>query len=362
VSLPSGVTDLSVAFRCPEIPGSPGTPTVIIEEVIGFSTKDLTSDAISCKVNGPPTGRTGNLAYSVDASGITGGVFLKVAAQNSRYAAFTEGTRLETASSMQAPVGSDRMDIQVYSYEFKNGITSEALLADREYAGQAVPGALDGGKQVVLGDTDLTRKEALYYENVPAGFNPPTTNADFEPAGLATEIAMSFNATTSYRTMPADLAKPGDSYFFSAGAVSKSGSSSVGVTKYPSNGGPQTFVFPKAWSYSGPAAAALPTFEFDYTGLNGKPGVWRSADIVWMAALTEQVGYAASWSQNYDGGATTLAIPSLDGLKGFLPAPAAGVEVYWDASVESTASSGEGSSSSEVIVSTVGSSGQFKVP
>ncbi|HEV2214092.1 MAG TPA: hypothetical protein VGR64_02305, partial [Terracidiphilus sp.] len=44
-------------------------------------------------------------------------------------------------------------------------------------------------------------------------------------------------------------------------------------------------------------------------------------------------------TKNYQGGSTTLAVPDLSALNGFLVAPSSGTEVYWTAMIAQSSAS-----------------------
>jgi len=46
-----------------------------------------------------------------------------------------------------------------------------------------------------------------------------------------------------------------------------------------------------------------------------------------------QSWYQVSATANYQGGSTTIAMPDLSGLAGFLTAPASGTQVVWAAAI-----------------------------
>jgi hypothetical protein len=126
-----------------------------------------------------------------------------------------------------------------------------------------------------------------------------------------------------------------------------------------SGGGPQAFTFPTPWTYAGPTAAALPTFNFDYAGFSGTTDVTREGIIEWSSGTSvSSINMLAS--ANYQNGATAISIPDLSGITGFIAPAPTGTTIHWQAGIGQGVSVGSVDSSS--TVTSVGNSGAYTEP
>jgi len=91
-------------------------------------------------------------------------------------------------------------------------------------------------------------------------------------------------------------------------------------------------------SYAGPTAAALPTFNFAYSGFSGMSNIYQEASIGWTQG---QLGQGSlefneimiTATANYQNGSTAMSIPDLSNLTGFLAPATSGTTVGWNAGV-----------------------------
>jgi hypothetical protein len=204
---------------------------------------------------------------------------------------------------------------------------------------QTVPGALNGGAPVVFGTSDEVVPQTITYNNVPTGYTVSSPLVLYQTVGGASMILDLNGPSGQYLSIPSAASQTGDYYLFSAGAQSLSGNqslgggTSVGVEAFTSTGGPQTFTFPAPWSYGGPTAAALPTFNFTYSGFSGLSNVSQAAILTWNqeSGSFNQISMAAT--TNYQNGSTSMTIPDLSSLTGFLTPPASGT-IYWTATLD----------------------------
>jgi hypothetical protein len=264
----------------------------------------------------------------VDASAITGRKFSSIYAQGSTY--WSEGSLSFSPGSFSipAPVGTDRMEIFVYDWS--------NLLAMKNFSSVTVPGALNGGNAVVFGAADLTTAEPITYNNVPSGFAAPTTGVDYYMGNYSFGIADT--ATTTYPAVPAGAMESGDYYYFEASAKGSNpgttnGYEEVTVKTTSAAGGPVSLTFPSAWTYAGPAAATWPSFNLANTGFTDAADVSDDVGISWNPSSSAENAIVVAASGNYLGGSTTMVIPDLTGLSGFIAAPASNSDVNWEASV-----------------------------
>jgi hypothetical protein len=144
-------------------------------------------------------------------------------------------------------------------------------------------------------------------------------------------------ALTQYMALPSGAMESGDYYWFDAGACGSpfpNVAECVGVMQDSTSGGPQTITLPAPWSYAGPSAAALPTFNFAYTGFSGMADVSQVAGIQWDQGTTSTEHIQVTATANYQNGAASMTLPDLSGLTGFFASPPSGANVFWFANIE----------------------------
>ena len=348
LSLPSGTTTFAVAYVCNPPAVTLGGQQMIApyESVVEASTADGSSFTLPCPSsilgNGlglsGSTGQTGSLAVNVNASGIPSAASVSVIAENANNSSAWGSTTANASGSFAAPVGNDRVEV------FATGSSSNMLgtvVAARAFANQAVPGSLNGGAAVTLGAADETTPEPITFQNVPTGFLPGETYVSFNMGPVSYALG---GGTTQYNALPATALESGDSYTLNAAAIRPLPSSGapvfaplaeVGVTVNSTSGGPMTFNLPAPWIYAGPTPDPRPTFDFSgYTGFAGQPGVFDTGTVDWTTAGgSGSYSVSISASANYLHGATSLTVPDLSGLQGFLSPPASGTQVTWIAQI-----------------------------
>lgn len=371
--VPSGTTDFSVAYVCPAVPVTIGLTTVesSSERVLNANIADGVSYAEVCPTSAAGE-TTGTLTVADANASALGATYMLLQASNgsSTTSLFLAGASISGA--MGAPIGNDRVNVLAYRYPLPSDMQAvpPSLVGAKFFENQAVPGALNGGEPVVLTEADATIPEPLTFSNVPAGYGTPFAQVSCVPAGQKASVMLTSGATTSYPALPLTVAQTGDTYqilgeaTMSLGSGSQStgpGESIVAVQLSTSTPGPTTVSFPAAWSYTGPPAAALPTFSYSYGGFSGSSKMARTGSIAWETASQAQSSIVVTATVGYQGGASTLAVPDLTGMAGFIASPAAGTTVTWIAAIESgTSSSASGSSGTST--QTVESVGTFVVP
>lgn len=331
LNLPSGTTSFGVAYICPPYALQTTNPqSITYQYVFEVSSLDLSSLSGSCPT-ASSTGTTGTLTGSVDASAISGASHVDIDAQSGSAPQSMYGTGLNANFSFSAPPGSDRVEVLAFNSVMIGIGQTISLVAAKNFSGQAVPGALNGGDTVTLGAADETTPEAITYNSVPAGYSAPTTQASyFEVGGDGFMIAIA--ATTVYPALPASATESGDYYYLLASAYSTSSFGSVFAVTTQASAGPVSFTFPPTWSYAGPAAATWPSFDLSYKGFSGKTGGCNQMNLQWLNSSTLSDIYFVA-TANYLNGSTTVAVPDLAGIPGFLNSPATGTEVQWSAAI-----------------------------
>jgi hypothetical protein len=329
LSVPSGTSNFAVAYLCP--PNGEN-----YEYIWEASTADGTSPTFTCM---PGDNQPGMLTGNLDASAISGAQGFEILSQNASSNGESQVTGGATESfSLNAPSGNDR--ILVLAEDQSTGPYDPGPVAAKNFENQTVPGALNGGS-VVFGSADATMPETITYSNVPSGYGSPSTLVDLVLGGADEEL-YALNLTGSYPELPASATESGDYYLLDAGAGGTESNSSCGVyAGMATAGGPVSFTaFPAPWNNCGtPSPTTLPTFNIDYTGFAGQANVHQEGYINWAmqtgSSLTfENIEVEAT--ANYQSGSTTLAIPDLSGITGFLANPASGAQVVWYAEVWQT--------------------------
>jgi hypothetical protein len=336
LSLPSGTTSFAVAFVCPAISLTSAGLQQTVENVFEATILDGTSFTESCQT-GPSKPDTGVLTGSVDASALSGAHILEVYAQSAQTGPIGLPFPVLGSSgsfSVAAPLGTDRVLVLAYDSVVNGNMeTLGGLVAAKNFSSQSVPGALNGGNTVVFGAGDATTLEPVTYIGVPSGYSTPTILAGFELSGGGA-VLLGTSDTNGYPAFPAGAVQSGDSYVFSAGARSISNpGEQVRVTTTSASAGPESFTFPAAWMYGGPAPAAWPSLNFAYAGFAGKTGVTDGVVESWKTGATMTNMVVVISTGNSLNGSTTLAVPDLSGLAGFLAAPTSGTNVVWTAEI-----------------------------
>lgn len=313
LTIPSGTTNLAVAWVCPD--GS--------QYVNEVSTADGSSFSALCVGQQAPA--TGTLTATLDLSTIPGVFQVTINASDGNYdtaSNFLSGTAgFGNPFSASAPTGNDRVDLLAYGSQ--SG--SLSLLWAKDFPTQAVPGTLNGGNTIAMGPADATVSQPITYANVPSGFTPTTYVSYNLSSGGSFLVAN--NAVSQYPALPTAIAKAGDYYEFEATAANGTNSS---VSSYAgiSSPGPVNLTFPAPWTYSGPTPAALPTFDFSYTGFVGKSSVLHTGSILWPKPNFTHF-YLLEITPNALNGSTTATMPDLSGIPGFLAPPTSGQSVSW---------------------------------
>lgn len=332
ISIPGGTSTFAVAFVCPPTPvlsNSTQIGQTLQETVMEASAADGPSFTQTCAEPLPPP-QTATLTGSVDATAILTASYVGVDAQSGISAASYYSGSPSASFSLSAPAGSDRVEVLAFNGVSQVPLQTFSLVAAKNFSSQVVPGALNGGSPVVLGAADETTQAPITYTNVPSGFSAPSTSAIYQMAAGGAFLIADV-ATSQYPVLPAGAIQNGDSYAFVARA--RNGLQAVSSSITNSAGAAVTFSFPDPWSYAGPTPAALPTIDFNYTGFAGQSGVREFASVGWSVGAYSEDFITASATANYQNGATTIAIPDLSGLQGFLANPASGVQAVWAAQI-----------------------------
>jgi hypothetical protein len=262
---------------------------------------------------------------------------------------------------LAAPTGTDRVQLFAYG-AVQDPLQGGPILAAKNFSSQAVPGALNGGNPVVFSAADATTLEPITVTDTPAGFPAPVVAVTLETGPSGTHLS---NGQGQYWALPAGALESGDYYLGFAAAFDTSTGRQVDVVSSSTSGGPIALAMPTPWSYSGPAPAALPTFQIDYSGFSGKTGIRLSGDIYWSSGSGADLQVSdirVNATTNFQKGSTAVAIPDLSGLPGFLAAPPAGTDLSWNASETQTSFGALQTLPTNGTETVVGMTGFFTVP
>jgi hypothetical protein len=315
--------------------------------VIEESISDATSYNLWCP-SAAAAVTTGTLTLSVDASAFsetTENYWTYLVADADSASSFEEGVPPSMVSSnfaLTAPSGSDRVDLIVQAITDVPGTAYESLVAIKSFTGVAVPGTLNGGNTVEFTSADAAVMEPITYKNLPADYNPPTSNVLIWPSGDNYFIVSNQGATTAYPALPASIAAAGDTYSLSASSYSLVGSGAppgilelVTAESTFQGEGPATVTFPAPWTYAGPTPAALPELDLAYSGFSGQNDVVETGSLNWYLPSNPDTSYnyALVASSSYLSGTATLQFPDLTQISGFIPNPVSGAELNWQGGV-----------------------------
>jgi hypothetical protein len=318
-----GNTKYAIAYVCPPVSA---LGTITSETVIQATTQDTTSFTANCF--GPPSSGT---ATGSATSAITGTTDIKILGNHGL------GGNVGSASgsfSVSMPAGTN--DVAAVAIDGSNTVLAVKLVRS-----QTVPGALNGGSSIIVSSpADATTTANLTVTNVPAaGFvTPPEASAEFITANgttlLLTNSSVSSTNPQPYNALPTAATVSTDFYLYESNTSDTATHQSVGVTTTTSTGGGAFSVaLPTPWSFAGPAPARLPTFTFIYSGFTGLPAIADQGSIQWATGATTSNQITVVATANFLSGATTITIPDLTSLAGFITPAATGTTINWVADI-----------------------------
>ena len=357
LSIPQGTTDFAVAYLCPAYPYYVDGIQYSYNDqyVILASTEDQTSFTESC-----PSPNLSSFSYSVDASAIPGAqnVLVEIG-NNTRTFYCSYGELLTGPQSCTTPTGGDTAFVDAYTGSIS--ANDYQALAVRRYDRQTAPGSVNGGAMVTLDAADETTSAPVAYQNLPAEFQPYVyVYFDTATEGNLMLAASSQTYLTNYPILPAAAVESGD--YYSVEAQAWNGVSACGEA-IGTSGSAVTIQYPSPWSYVGPTAAALPTFDFSsYVAFNNANGLDRHADVTWSPSGLVVNHYRVSATANASNGSASVAYPDLSGVAGFLANPGSGSTVDWLAEIENYSAGSMAPESAGTTRSWVENEGNFVVP
>ena len=355
INVPDGTQTYAFAYACPVITDSytnsanqPGVSNNHFEYIYEQTVQDGASLTI------PSQCTNGSNSYTVPP---TTPVTLDVNA-----AAIPNAASLEVLSTLG--IGDLNGNSASFDLQLTSGV-SDFIVDARDNLGnlraihvlpsQTIPGSLNGGNPVVLTSANNTTTQPITYSNMPSGWTFQLPHyffyyvADNNLYVLNLNLDSNGNPNNTYAALPTSEVTPGGYYSLYAYAyspVSSTGSSGsavvTGITT--TSGGPLAINFPTPMAYSAPTPAALPTLNVSYGGFSSSLNLTYTSSVgymYWAQSNSSNTGiqqttYTISvqaTSSSLDG-ATTLTIPNLSSVSGFLASPGSGATVTWSSEVE----------------------------
>ena len=318
-----GNTKYAIAYVCPPVSAS----GITSETLIQATAQDTTAFTASCL--GPPA--TGAATGSVT-SAIAGTANIKIFGSQG-----FSGNVTGAAGSFSISMPSGTNDVAAVAFDSSNNVQGVKLVRS-----QTVPGAVNGGAAIIISSpADATTTADLTINNVPTtGFvTPPEASVDFTTAN-GTRLLLTNNSVAStnpqpYHALPAPATVSTDFYLYESNTSdTATHNQSVGITTTTTTGGSSFSVaLPVPWTFAGPAPAKFPTFTFLYSGFTGQPAIADQGSIQWSTGATTSNQITVLATANFQAGATTITIPDLTSLAGFLTPAATGTTINWVADI-----------------------------
>lgn len=320
LALPSSTTKYTVVYLCPGIFVFPDE----IEYILEATPADGTAFTVSCFVQ-QPFGNLNSGSVQVDASAFPGTFGV----------AFYGLNGLAGGESLGSGFVSDVVDYHLPSGTYDVAVAIGGccgITALRMLRAQTIPGSLNGGNPIVFTQSDAATSgpQTVSDINIPAGFSVSPVSDITYRTSTGTIINLNANGAMQYSSVPPTVTVPTDFYRYDRNYFDTQGQGVGAVAT--SSSFITSISLPQPWTYSGPAPAAFPTFTFDYSGF---PPVAQYAELLWPCCILHEPHTAITVlaTANFQNGATTITIPDVTGLQGFIAPPPSGTPVFWGADV-----------------------------
>jgi len=349
LTIPQGTSIYGIAYLCPQYQGM---GPIIPENILYATTSDPTIYTLTC-FTFPATGTvTGNVNVSAIATATNADVFGGFG--QSQFLSGTSGV-----FSFAVPTGTN--DIAAVALDSSNDVVGVKFARS-----QTSPGSVNNGSAITLASTDATTTQTIVITNEPTGFtSSPAVSAQYVTSN-GTFFGLSNSTGTQYAVVPSSEAQSTDYYIFSANNSSQVQiGQNIGVTQSVAAVPVPTTVslaFPQPLPYVAPTPAALPTFTLNYTGFSGQTFVSYIGNIQWFTGGSTDNDVTVTATAAYQNGATTLSIPDLSAVFGFLTPPASGTAVDWFAYVYGGTYASYSQTPASGNVSWLQNEGQFTTP
>jgi len=323
-TLPAGESRYAVAYVCP-------LNQVLNSETVMEATTQDSSPKGGCLLGplGTQAGNpmnTGAATGAVDASAIPGASSVRIYGRLG--VGFVAGVKGPFNVQMQQ--GTD--DIA-----FVAGSLSRSVLAVKILRLQTVPGAVNNGQTVVFAPSDETSYQAVSVTNIPTGFTVLGPTVYYGTSnGTSFSVGPLFSVvpplpSSQYAVVPPSEGQANDKYLFSASDIRSQnppavGSQSAFINMIAASATPVTLPLPPPLLYSPPTPAASPSFNVAYTGFAVST---YSVALQWSSSDGSSNRLTVSATPDYQAGESTMNVPDLVNLAGFLPRPPSGTTVTW---------------------------------
>ncbi|HEX8817810.1 MAG TPA: hypothetical protein VF753_20135 [Terriglobales bacterium] len=319
VSVPSGTSSYGLAYVCAATTGE----TESTESVIEATVSDGNAFTVfGCSATGKNLGLITGSVSTYDYSFIN--------YQGSLWVWGAQGNEVSLPYPQQlvalgAPNGTNDIAIVAMS----SLVNAAAVKIVRN---QTVPGTISGSP-VTLAPSDVVVSKPYLIHNIPPGFGSSSIYSEYYTAN-GTYFILGSGTSTQYLTVPPSQMQPGDYTLLSASASAPPSPQNInqGVFEAISITSPGTmnFKMPAPLPYVPPTAAAWPTFTLKYPGFSGVTASDEMATMNWSLPGADNFNSVSVVATSaYQAGATTLAVPDLTSLNGFLPPPPSGTMVEW---------------------------------
>jgi hypothetical protein len=324
-TLPAGDSKYAIAFVCPPVMAQ---GTLNPEFVIEATTQDTTSFTANCL--GSPTLGTVTGSANSSLSG-TSDIRIRGARGFGANIGSASGS-FPSSPATQIPVGTN--DVAAIAVDTSGNVLGVSIVR-----AQTSPGSINNGNAIVL--VNATISQSLSVTNVPTSppgwANPPEASVEYHTANsqfVLTNNSVSSTNPEAYQAVAVSQTQSGDFYRYESNTTNSSTNQAVGITQTTTNGG-STFsvALPAPWSFSGPPAAKFPTFTFIYSGFTGLAAIANQGSIEWATGATTSNQITVLATANFQSGTTTITIPDLTSLSGFLAPAATGTTINWVADI-----------------------------
>jgi hypothetical protein len=203
------------------------------------------------------------------------------------------------------------------------------VLAVKIVRAQMVPGSINGGVPIVLTTGDDVIPQNVTVNNVPPGSNTALVMNYRTVNG--TVIPLQVQSTATYGAVSPGNTFGGDMYEFQA--IGQRVNAAVGTTNFTPVGSSVSLNLPAPWIYAGPVPSQYPSFSYAYSGLSGSAMLSYYAQVSWQSVslATNSIGVFATPA--YLGTLTTVTIPNLSAVPGFVPVAPSGTLITWLAQI-----------------------------
>lgn len=313
-TLPQGATTYALAYVCPP----PNGVSASEEHVFEATTQDSKSLQLLCARSNPPT--LGPATGSAS-SAIAGTANIEIfGTRGLGGAPLAQGP-----FSVSLPVGTN--DIAVLAVDGSGNVLGVNIVR-----GQTVPGVVNGGSGIVIGDATIP--QSVTVNNVPAGFIAPAVLVQYITANGTSFSLANLVASNPhpYAAIPAADTQSGDSYFYESVSSNSATQQGVATVQTMTSAGNITMTLPAPWNFTGPTLAKLPTFTFNYSGFTGQPAIADFAQVGWITGSTSN-SIDVFATANFQNGANTITFPDLSAIPGFFGPAASGSTIVWFANI-----------------------------